>query len=44
MKRWMFVLIAALLILSQILAACAPAATPTEEAMPVEPEAVSNVG
>lgn len=39
MKRWMFVLIAALLILSQILAACAPAATPTEEAMPVEPEA-----
>jgi len=39
MKSWKFVLIAALLILSQVLAACAPAATPTEEAMPAEPEA-----
>ena len=39
MKRWMFVLIAALLILSQVMAACAPAATPTQEAMPAEPEA-----
>lgn len=39
MKRWMFVLIAALLILSQVLAACAPAATPTEEVMPEEPAA-----
>ena len=39
MKSWKFVLIAALLILSQVLAACAPAATPTQEAMPAEPEA-----
>lgn len=39
MKNWKFVLIAALLILSQVLAACAPAATPTEEAKPAEPEA-----
>ena len=29
MKKWNFVLIAALLVLSQVLAACAPAATPT---------------
>jgi len=41
MKKWSFVLIAALLVLSQILAACAPVATPTEqvatEAPVVEP-------
>ncbi len=34
MKNWKFVLIAALLVLSQILAACAPAAAPTEAAAP----------
>ena len=40
MKSWKFVLIAALLILSQILAACAsPTPAPTEEAKPAEPEA-----
>jgi putative aldouronate transport system substrate-binding protein len=40
MKNWKFVLITALLILSQILAACAsPTPAPTEEAMPAEPEA-----
>ena len=40
MKSWKFVLITALLILSQILAACAsPTPAPTEEAMPSEPEA-----
>jgi len=36
MKSWKFVLIAALLILSQILAACAPAAQPTEAQQPAE--------
>jgi len=36
MKSWKFVLIAALLILSQILAACAPAAQPTEAQKPAE--------
>jgi len=36
MKRWIFVLIAALLILSQILAACAPAATPEPAEEPME--------
>lgn len=42
MKRWMFVLIAALLILSQLLAACAPAATSepvAEEPVAEEPAA-----
>jgi len=39
MKNWKIVLISALLILSQILAACAPAAVPTEAAAP-EPTTV----
>ena len=39
MKSWKFVLIAALLILSQVLAACAPAAQPTEAQQPAEPQA-----
>ena len=34
MKNWKMILVVSLLVLSQILAACAPAATPTEEAMP----------
>jgi putative aldouronate transport system substrate-binding protein len=40
MKSWKFVLISALLILSQILAACAPAAQPTEAQQPAEPQTV----
>lgn len=39
MKSWKFVLIAVLLILSQVLAACAPAAQPTEAQQPTEPQA-----
>jgi putative aldouronate transport system substrate-binding protein len=39
MKKWMFILVAALLILSQVLAACAPAAEPTEVAPPEPTEA-----
>lgn len=39
MKSWKFVLIAVLLILSQVLAACAPAAQPTEAQQPAEPQA-----
>lgn len=39
MKNWKLIFVVSLLVLSQILAACAPAATPTEEAaMPEEPE------
>lgn len=37
MKKWNFVLIAALLVLSQIFAACAPAATPTAPAVTEQP-------
>jgi len=39
MKSWKFMLIAVLLVLSQILGACAPAATPTEAAAPEPTEA-----
>lgn len=39
MKNWKMILVAFLLVLSQILAACAPAATPTEEATAVATEA-----
>ena len=40
MKRWMFVLIAALLVLSMVLGACAPAATPEPAEEPMEEPAV----
>ncbi|OGN93038.1 MAG: hypothetical protein A2Y88_10515 [Chloroflexi bacterium RBG_13_48_10] len=47
MKKWNFVLIAVLLVMSQVLAACAPAATPTEpaatEPVVVEPTKVPEV-
>jgi len=39
MKSWKMFFVVFVLVLSQILAACAPAAAPTQEAMPVEPEA-----
>ncbi|MBN1451236.1 MAG: extracellular solute-binding protein [Anaerolineales bacterium] len=43
MKNWKLIFVVSLLVLSQILAACAPAATPTEEAMPEEPGAPAPV-
>jgi putative aldouronate transport system substrate-binding protein len=39
MKNWKLIFIVSLLVLSQILAACAPAATPTEEPVPAATEA-----
>jgi putative aldouronate transport system substrate-binding protein len=39
MKNWKLIFVVSLLVLSQVLAACAPAAVPTEEAMPEEPAA-----
>jgi putative aldouronate transport system substrate-binding protein len=39
MKNWKLIFIVSLLVLSQVLAACAPAATPTEEPAPAATEA-----
>lgn len=39
MKNWKMIFVVLLVVLSQMLAACAPAATPTQEAMPAATEA-----